>query len=129
MSNYGDYRDVEVLRTRIAELERGRCEHCGATLNVSGCPRCGAPVCCPQCCQIQSLADRIEKLQTAVKELEAHLRKIHDRAHAWNNIPACGDVEQMAAQALGLGRGLGLGLGRELGRGLGLEEVPEWKNS
>jgi len=102
MSNYGDYRDVEVLRTRIAELERGRCEHCGATLNVSGCQRCGAPVCCPQCCQIQSLADHIEKLQTAVKELKAHLRKIHDRAHSWHNIPACSDIEQMAAQALGL---------------------------
>ena len=24
MSNYGDYRDVEVLRTRVAELERER---------------------------------------------------------------------------------------------------------
>ena len=94
--------DLAEAKSRIAELERGRCEDCGATLNVSGCQRCGAPVCCPQCCQIQSLADRIEKLQTAVKELEAHLRKIHDRAHAWNNIPACGDVEQMAAQALGL---------------------------
>ena len=41
-------------------------------------------------------------LRARVQELEAHLRKIHDRAHAWNNIPACGDVEQMAAQALGL---------------------------
>jgi len=59
------------------------------------------------------------------EELEAHLRKIHDRAHAWNSIPACSDVEQMAAQALGLGRGLGLGLGLVLGRGLGLEEVPD----
>ena len=113
MSNYGDYRDVEVLRKRgseleaelarceaeyhaqadraenaerkrdeakaraataeaarldadlqvardqkrIAELERGRCEDCGATLTLDGCVLCGAPVCCPQCCQIQSLTD------------------------------------------------------------------------
>ena len=43
-----------------------------------------------------------DALQARVKELKAHLRKIHDRAHSWRNIPACGDVEQMAAQALGL---------------------------
>ena len=42
------------------------------------------------------------RLRVRVKELEAHLRKIHDRARAWNNIPACSDIEQMAAQALGL---------------------------
>ena len=94
--------DLAEAKSRIAELERERCEDCGATLTLDGCQRCGAPVCCPQCCQIQSLTDHIEKLQAAVQELEAHLRKIHDRAHSWNNIPACGDVEQMAAQALGL---------------------------
>jgi hypothetical protein len=45
---------------------------------------------------------QIARLQARVKKLEAHLRKIHDRAHSWNNIPACSDIEQMAAQALGL---------------------------
>ena len=58
----------EVKEELVKELERERCEDCGATLTLDGCQRCGAPVCCPQCCQIQSLADRIEKLQTAVKE-------------------------------------------------------------
>ena len=59
---------VMTAEARVAALERERCEHCGATLNVSGCPRCGAPVCCPQCCQIQSLTERAGKLQAAVKE-------------------------------------------------------------
>ena len=125
--------ECDTLRKRVAELERGRCEDCGATLTLDGCVLCGAPVCCPQCCRLQSLADHIEKLQAAVKELEealraadgyengiirefeeeealrdcvaelqAHLRRVHDRAHSWNSIPACSDIEQMAAQALGL---------------------------
>ena len=93
---------AETAEKRIVELERGRCEDCGATLTLDGCVLCGAPVCCPQCCRIQSLVDHIEKLQAAVLEMAAHLRKIHDRAHSWNNIPACSDIEQMAAQALGL---------------------------
>ena len=33
-----------------------------------------------------------------VKELEAHLRKIHDRAHSWNNIPACSDIAEHHAR-------------------------------
>jgi len=45
------------------QQKRERCEHCGATLNVSGCQRCGAPVCCPQCCQIQSLTERVRKAE------------------------------------------------------------------
>jgi hypothetical protein len=55
--------DAARMEARIAELERERCEHCGATLNVSGCQRCGAPVCCPQCCQIQSLTERVRKVE------------------------------------------------------------------
>ena len=43
-----------------------------------------------------------DEARKRVAELEAHLRKIHDRAHSWNSIPACSDIEQMAAQALGL---------------------------
>lgn len=27
------------------------CEHCGGTEMVAGCPLCGAPECCPSCCQ------------------------------------------------------------------------------
>ena len=45
---------------------------------------------------------QVARDQKRIAELKAHLRKIHDRAHSWRNIPACGDVEQMAAQALGL---------------------------
>ena len=43
-----------------------------------------------------------DEARKRVAELKAHLRKVHDRAHSWNNIPACSDIEQMAAQALGL---------------------------
>jgi hypothetical protein len=38
-------------------------------------------------------------------KLELALREIHDRAHSWNNIPACSDIERMAFDALGLERG------------------------
>jgi len=37
-----------------------------------------------------------------IADLELALRKIHDRAHSWNNIPACSDIEQIAFAALGL---------------------------
>ena len=37
-----------------------------------------------------------------IADLELALRKIHDRAHSWNNIPACSDIEQIAFDALGL---------------------------
>ena len=72
--------DLAEAKSRIAELERGRCEHCGATLTLDGCVLCGAPVCCPQCCRIQSLADHIEKLQAAVKELEEYKRVADEAA-------------------------------------------------
>lgn len=53
--------DVECgdLEARIAELKRGRCEHCGAT-TISGCSTCGAPQCCPQCCRITELEGELD---------------------------------------------------------------------
>ena len=66
--------DLAEAKSRIAELERGRCEDCGATLNVSGCQRCGAPVCCPQCCQIQSLTERARKAERERERDEARKR-------------------------------------------------------
>jgi hypothetical protein len=55
--------DLRQAEKRIEELERGRCEDCGATLTLDGCVLCGAPVCCPQCCRLQSLADRVAELE------------------------------------------------------------------
>jgi len=55
--------------------ERGkpRCEHCGSDhMILMGCPRCGAPQCCDQCCQITTLTDRVERLQSDLTRQESH---------------------------------------------------------
>ena len=53
--------EIVRLRDRVADLERRlaesmnrRCDDCGATVSDhrNGCPTCGAPVCCQQCCKI-----------------------------------------------------------------------------
>jgi hypothetical protein len=73
--------DAARMEARIAELERERCEHCGATLNVSGCQRCGAPVCCPQCCQIQSLTERVAELEREQDEALKLIAKLKSDVH------------------------------------------------
>ena len=44
-----------------------KCEHCGADVVAysykGGCPRCGAPNCCPQCCIIEDLRQRLLSLE------------------------------------------------------------------
>jgi len=57
------------LQAENEELKRDRCEHCGTKLNLDGCLLCGAPVCCPHCCQITSFEMEIEKLEQQNKEL------------------------------------------------------------
>lgn len=61
----------EVLRrrgARLAELEKGRCEHCGAN-TIDNCLVCGAPQCCPQCCRIGKLE---KELAQALHQLNAY---------------------------------------------------------
>lgn len=53
------------LRQKIAELEQAvkdRCDECGADL-IGPCFRCGAPVCCPQCCLIDTLRADLKAAQ------------------------------------------------------------------
>jgi len=38
------------------------CDECGAHL-IDLCPRCGAPVCCPQCCTIDHLCAKVAELE------------------------------------------------------------------
>jgi len=42
------------------------------------------------------------RAEKRIAELEFALRKIYDRAHEWNAIPLCVELEQMAFDALGL---------------------------
>ena len=100
----GKFRMTEASDESSDSTIFGLCEHEHDTQNEARlCPVVVAKLerifpptpACPTC----------DELTKRIEELEAHLRKIHDRAHAWNNIPACSDIEQMAAQALGLGRG------------------------
>lgn len=37
-------------KPRARTFEAEPCDHCGETLVVIDCPRCGAPNCCPTCC-------------------------------------------------------------------------------
>jgi len=97
----GKFRMTEASDESSDSTIFGLCEHEHDTQNEARlCPVVVAKLerifpptpACPTC----------DELTKRIEELEAHLRKIHDRAHSWNNIPACGDIEQMAAQALGL---------------------------
>lgn len=53
-----------------------RCDHCGAR-TIDNCPNCGAPQCCPQCCQIQSLTDQLSAEQKEIQG-DNELIKKHD---------------------------------------------------
>lgn len=36
---------------QVGERQEGTCDHCGGHNIISACPRCGAPVCCKDCCE------------------------------------------------------------------------------
>lgn len=36
---------------QVGNSQEGTCEHCGGHDIISACPRCGAPVCCKDCCE------------------------------------------------------------------------------
>lgn len=46
------YRELERINRAHSLLPtKEPCEHCGLMFIVSNCFRCGAPVCCPRCCE------------------------------------------------------------------------------
>jgi len=57
------------LEDELKRYQKDRCEHCGATINKHGCPSCGAPECCPQCCTIARLEAEVERLTESMKIL------------------------------------------------------------
>ena len=60
------------------------------------------PVVTAKLARIFPIMPECDKLQDRIAELELALRKIHDRAHEWNAIPLCVELEQIAFDALGL---------------------------
>ena len=83
---------------RIAELERNRCDLCGAKVSdhSMGCPGCGAPVCCQWCCKrANAEADR----DSAREEIE-RLREVLERLARLGNGDKYGNSEgNMIARA------------------------------
>jgi hypothetical protein len=41
---------IDKLSDRLPRLNGGKCELCG-TPTIDCCPVCGAPQCCPKCCE------------------------------------------------------------------------------
>ena len=67
---------ITAERQVAKDLQRNRCEHCGAnsvsyrTAPGGGCQYCGAPNCCPQCCKINNLENANEALKKEVDDLK-----------------------------------------------------------
>ena len=40
-------------------MDKEKCAECGTVLNIHGCLNCGAPVCCPKCCNQDSIVHRL----------------------------------------------------------------------
>lgn len=86
--------------TREQELEfyKDHCAHCDAKLLFGGCLRCGAPVCCPQCCKI----DRLTEQKAALTADNAELRAQRDDPKCdWANmVIACNEAGVLNASEL-----------------------------
>ena len=92
--------------------EERMCENCSSHISAREvcqalCPWCERYATHPYLGEIkdqwdESRTSRLERAETRIAELEAALRTIHDRAHTWNAIPLCVEIERMAAEVLGL---------------------------
>ena len=74
------------------------CEDCGTELNMNGCLVCGAPVCCPRCCQVNSFEMEIAALQA---RLNIATGMLNDVIFGWKNGggPTLGELEDAYAKA------------------------------
>lgn len=66
--------ELTTAQARVKELERNQCAHCGARL-IDGCLSCGAPICCPQCCQIDHLRATLTAREARITALESAMRE------------------------------------------------------
>ena len=85
-----------------------QCEHGHPVEIIDDCPRCGAPQCCPWCCEVQSLEQKLvetrvdnlltqKTLEAQVADLrEAARRHLNSKAHTQEAI----DAELALAAAL-----------------------------
>lgn len=53
---------LAVVTTERDKAMRGRCDQCGSNI-INDCPTCGAPQCCPQCCNIDEQQREIAQLK------------------------------------------------------------------
>jgi len=58
--------------TEIEALKSNRCDECGTKLSSypSGCPLCGAPVCCQSCCKIDHYSKELDALRGKVQRFK-----------------------------------------------------------
>jgi len=54
------------------------CINCGTKLNLYGCPKCGAPACCPKCCDEAEKQNPISKMCTCA--IHCPLSPYHEKA-------------------------------------------------
>lgn len=66
-----------VLNARLTAATADRCDHCGARL-VPNCQRCGAPTCCPQCCKISELEEKLTAAQSVQPKAVEWESRPHD---------------------------------------------------
>ena len=67
----GAKQEIDKLKAELAQLRAqlaNRCDYCGAKVYFGppDCGRCGAPQCCPQCCEIDTLRAQLAAQQNMV---------------------------------------------------------------
>lgn len=78
----------------LLKAQQELCEHCGLPALIDDCMRCGAPVCCSHCCEIDTLKTLLKAQQEQIVELEAeNKRRIQmscEHPHLGEVCPLCG---------------------------------------
>ena len=59
-------------------MDKEKCAECGTVLNIHGCLNCGAPVCCPKCCDDDRKAAYTKRLEDELADARETLKSIVD---------------------------------------------------
>lgn len=89
---------LSAAQAEVKRLKGSICEHCGSNhIRLNGCPRCGAPQCCDNCCQITTLEQKLTTTHNALREDRKLLQNIWDKnnygyveAFTWTRCNCCG---------------------------------------